>query len=274
MGFFPCGFKSHPRHTKSVRKHIIIFFVFHIISFIPLSFFFVSLLLFSCAEKLPPQSPEELYNEAMRKAGGGLFRADFDTAEEYLRKIIELYPGSKYVPYAWFGLAYVKMKRGDCAEAGVLFETFYQRYRAHPKAPEALYWAIKCNVKFVDTPDRDISYAEKVRKLANEFLSFAGAQNEGFQDGGAQNDGTQNNGTENEKKNLILDEVKRIREEVLSIVAEHHLKVAEFYVRRKVVFPAIERLKIILEDSELSQTPQAKKAREMKKELEEKIKKL
>lgn len=203
---------------------------------------FAVFFIYDCSQKKVPENPEELYNEAMKKLEGSIFTADYDTAEQYFEKIIELFPGTKYVPDANFGIAYAKMKKGDCAEAAVLFESFYQKYTSHQKAPLALYYSIKCYMKFVDTPDRDITYAEKVRVLSSLFLQ---------------------NYKDNEKK----DEISKIHKEVLEIIAQHHLSVAEFYIRRKVYPPATRRIKIILEDRELSETEPGKKAKEIYEKL-------
>ncbi|MCS7212935.1 MAG: outer membrane protein assembly factor BamD [Candidatus Calescibacterium sp.] len=192
-----------------------------------------------CSHSEPPNTPEELYAEAMKKTEGGIFTADLETAEEYFRKIIELFPTSKYVPKANFGIAYVKMKKGNYAEAGPLFEVFFQRYRSHPQAPDALYLAIKCYLEFVDTPDRDITYAVKVRELSSIFIK---------------------NFPENDK----IKEVQNIKQRMLEIIAQHNLEIAEFYARRKLFEPSIERINEILKDEELSQTKFRRLAEELK----------
>ncbi len=204
--------------------------------------FFLSLFL-HCSQKEPPNDPAELYKIAMQKAEGSIFSADYETAEKYLQRIIELFPASQYVPDANFGLAYVRMKRGDCAEAAILFENFYQRYNSHKKAPYALYYSISCYMKFVDTADRDIEYVKKVRELSSIFLQRY---------------------PDHEKS----EEVSKIRQKVLNILAEHHLLVAEFYVRRKLYEPAIRRLEIIVEkDKELLDTSVGKKAQKLYEEI-------
>lgn len=180
----------------------------------------------------------------MRKTEGGVFTADLETAEEYFRRIIEMFPTSKYVPYANFGIAYVKMKRKNYAECGTLFETFYQRYRSHQKAPEALYLAIKCYLEFVDTPDRDITYALKVRELSEEFI--------------------RNNYTGEMK-----GEVELIRQKVIEVIAQHHIGVAQFYIRRKIFEAAVERINEVLRDEEMRNTKYGKYAEDLKRKIEE-----
>jgi outer membrane protein assembly factor BamD len=223
-------------------KKIFIFSSHYALYILPSLLFFISLF-FRCAQREPPNDPAELYKIAMQKAEGGIFAADYETAEKYLRRIIELFPTSQYVPDANFGLAYVRMKKGDCAEAAVLFENFYQRYSSHKKSPDALYYSILCYIKFVDTADRDIEYVKKVRELSSIFLQRY---------------------PDHEK----AEEVSKIREKVLNILAEHHLLVAEFYLRRKLYEPAIRRLEIIVEKhKELLGTSVGKKAQKLYEEI-------
>lgn len=205
--------------------------------------FFIPVFVFllACSQTRPPDTPEELYRQAMKKLEGGIFTADPETAEEYFRKIIENFPTSKYIPDAYLGIALVKLKKGNHAEACPLLENFYQRYPSHPKAQEALYLAIKCYTRFVDTPDRDITYAIKVRELSKVFL-----------------------------ENFENEEVEKIRENVLNIIAQHHLEIAEFYIRRRVFQPAIDRLNQILQDEELRKTKYGKYAKELKEKIAKK----
>lgn len=181
----------------------------------------------------------------MKKTEGGIFTADLETAEEYFRKIIELFPTSKYVPQANFGIAYVKMKKGNYAEAGPLFETFYQRYRSHFQAPDALFLAIKCYLEFVDTPDRDITYAVKVRELASMFIK-------------------------NHPDEPRIKEIESTKQKMLEIIAQHHIEIAEFYIRRKMFEPSIERINQIFQDDELRKTKYGKIAEEIKQRIEKK----
>jgi outer membrane protein assembly factor BamD len=234
-GVFPRAGSSPALGTKNMKK-----------IFSPLFLLFFAVILYNCSQKEPPNDPALLYKLAMEKAEGGIFTADYETAERYFQKIIELFPTSQYVPDANFGIAYVRMKRGDCAEAAVLFESFHQRYSSHKKAPDSLYYSILCYMKFVDTPDRDIEYAKKVREISSIFIQR-------YQD--------------HEK----FKEVMKAREKVLNLIAEHHLSVAEFYIRRKLYEPAMRRLEIILEkDKDLSKTAVAKKAEKIYAEVKNK----
>jgi len=223
-------------------KNFSVFLSHHALYIFPSLLFLLSLFL-HCSQMEPPNDPAELYKIAMQKAEGSIFSADYETAEKYLQRIIELFPASQYVPDANFGLAYIRMKRGNCAEAAVLFENFHQRYGSHKEAPQALYYSILCYMKFVDTADRDIEYVKKVRELSSIFLQRY---------------------PDHEKS----EEVSKIREKVLNILAEHHLLVAEFYVRRKLYEPAIRRLEIIVEkDKELLDTSVGKKAQKLYEEI-------
>lgn len=196
-----------------------------------------------CSSVEPPDTPEELYEAAMKKAEGGIFTADPETAEEYLRRIIELFPTSRYVPDANFGIAYVNMKRRNFAEAASLFEMFYQRYRSHPKAPRALYFAIKCYMEFVDTADRDITYAQKVRELSATFIR-------------------------NHPNSEEIKEVKEIRQKVLELIAQHHLEISRFYARRKLFEASLDRINDLIKDEELSRTKYRRIAEELKQKIE------
>lgn len=214
-----------------------------IITVIAVFFVFVG-----CGSRKEPETPEEYYRIAVEKSKGSIFTADYDTAEEYFRKIIELFPGSKYVPLAKFGIAYTKMKKGDCVEAGILFEEFHTRYRSHPKAPEALYYAIECYKRFLDTPDRDLEPAKKLRELTTKFLKLY---------------------PEHKK----AKKVKKLKDEVLSIIAQRNLEIAQFYIRRRIFLPALERLEIILNDPELREKEEGKEAKKIYEKIKKKIEK-
>lgn len=204
--------------------------------------FLLFIVLQNCSSRYEPKTPEEYYKIAVEKSQGSIFRADYDMAEEYFRKIIELFPGSKYVPLAKFGIAYTKMKKGDYIEAGILFEEFHESYRSHPKAPEALYYAIECHKKFLDTPDRDIEPAKRLRQLTSKFLELY---------------------PDNEK----AGEIKKLKDEVLSIIAQRNLEIAQFYIRRKIYLPALERLEIIINDPELKEKEEGKVAQKLYNEI-------
>ncbi len=234
-GSIPCGFKSRPRHQNHPSQSQKILLTAILILGIVKSL--------SCTTYDIPDDPQKLYEEAMKKTEGGIFTRDYEGAEKLLLRIIEIFPASKYVPDAYFGIAYVKMKKGDHAEACILFEKFFMQYNSHPKAPEALYLAIQCNIKFVDTPDRDITYAEKTLQLSKEFLK-------------------------NYPTHQRADEIYQIKDKMLTVIAEHHYLIAEFYLRRKALSPASERLNIILNDKDLVKTKIAQKAEALKIKIE------
>jgi len=124
----------------------------------PLIIIFPIILSISRADET--KSPDELYNEGIKKLSGGAFREDPDKAIELFRKIMDLYPESEYAVLAEIGIGDAYYKKKEYLSAVEVYKRFYEKKSDHEKVDYVLFRIGECFYRLTPSPDRDLTPAQ------------------------------------------------------------------------------------------------------------------
>jgi outer membrane protein assembly factor BamD len=123
-------------------------------------FLIIFAIIFSTAHAEETKSPDELYNEGIKKLSGGAFREDPDKAIEIFRKIIELYPESEYAVLAEIGIGDAYYKKKEFLSAVEVYRGFYEKKPDYEKADYILFRIGECFYRLTPSYDRDLTPAQ------------------------------------------------------------------------------------------------------------------
>jgi len=177
-----------------------------------------SLLLAACAggERVADLPADVLYN----RAAEALDSSDYEKTEEWIRILREQHPFSPRAVDAELLRAEMLYQQDDFEGAAAAYRAFDELHPGHPRAEYALYRAGKCHEERLLSADRDQS---ATRDMIDAFARLLGAYPEGEH----------------------AAEARGLMARGRSLLAEHEMKVARYYLKEKKYQAAITRFELV-----------------------------
>ncbi len=153
------------------------------------------------------KSPEELYNEGVKRLSGGAFREDPDRAIEIFREIMELYPESEYAVLAEIGIGDAYYKKKEYLSAVEIYKGFYEKRPDYQNADYILFRIGECFYKLTPSYDRDITPAHHGILYLNTLIKKYPAS-------------------------IYREKAEKMIKDLKNKIAKRELMIGEFYLKR------------------------------------------
>lgn len=116
---------------------------------------------------------KELYEKGLKTLHKGFLGGDPEKAIEIFRKVIDIYPDSRYAISAELGIADAYFKKKEYRVAVDLYREFLEKRPDYPKADYIMYQIGRCFCSLTPAYDRDLTPAKNgisyLRNLINHY---------------------------------------------------------------------------------------------------------